>query len=56
MLIYSSDNEKMVGKINCLSCEYENCVVLCCSENKNLYNAKNVIDIGSKRKTSGVFF
>lgn len=48
MLIYSSDNEKMVDKINCLSYEYENCVVLCCSENKNLYNAKNVIDIGSK--------
>lgn len=49
ILVYSKDNLKMVNKINEILHEYKNPVVISCSENINLYNIKNKIDIGSKK-------
>lgn len=49
ILVYSKDNSKMVDKINELLSEYENPVVISCTENIELYNTENKIDIGSKK-------
>lgn len=49
ILVYSKDNSKMVNKINELLSEYENPVVISCTENIELYNTENKIDIGSKK-------
>ncbi len=54
MLIYSHNNQKMIDKINSLSYKHGNCVVLCCSENKEFYKAKNVIDFGSKNDLEAI--
>ena len=48
ILVYSKDNLKMVNKINEISHEYKNPVVIACTENIKMYNIKNKIDIGSK--------
>lgn len=49
ILVYSKDNSKMVDKINELLSEYENPVVISCTENIEMYNTENKIDIGSKK-------
>ena len=49
ILVYSKDNSKMVNKINELLSEYENPVVISCTENIEMYNTENKIDIGSKK-------
>ena len=48
ILVYSKDNLKMVNKINEILQEYKNPVVISCTENIEMYNTKNKIDIGSK--------
>ena len=46
--IIKSDNLKMINKINEVLHEYNNPVVIACTENIKMYNIKNKIDIGSK--------
>ncbi len=48
ILVYSKDNLKMINKINEVLHEYNNPVVIACTENIKMYNIKNKIDIGSK--------
>lgn len=48
ILVYSKDNLKMINKINEILHEYNNPVVIACTENIEMYNIKNKIDIGSK--------
>lgn len=48
ILVYSKDNLKMINKINEVLHEYNNPVVIACTENIEMYNIKNKIDIGSK--------
>lgn len=49
ILVYSKDNSKMVNKINELLTEYKKPVVISCTENIEMYNIENKIDIGSKK-------
>ena len=48
ILVYSKDNLKMINKINEVLHDYNNPVVIACTENIEMYNIKNKIDIGSK--------
>lgn len=48
VLVYSIDNEKLVNRINEISSNYTNPIILSSTENKNLYSCKNIIDVGSR--------
>ena len=48
LLVYSSDNEKMVSKINKIATNYEKPCILSTHENISRYSADLIIDIGSK--------
>ena len=48
ILVYSDDNQKLVNKINELSVEYTNSLIMSTTENKNKYNVEKIIDIGSR--------
>jgi len=48
VLVYSKNNIKIVDKINDFLSKYNNVTVVCCDENRNKYNATNVINYGSK--------
>ena len=48
ILVYSKDNEKMIDKINELSKQYTNPLVISCNENAAFYSVKNKIVYGSK--------
>lgn len=48
VLVYSKSNEKLIEKINEITAEYKNPLVISSSENLKLYNAQNVIDAGHK--------
>ena len=52
VLVYSKNNAAMINKINELANDYNNFLVICCSENKNCY--KNTISIGSKNDLNEV--
>lgn len=51
-LIYSKDSPKMTDKIISLSKNYQNPIIVCCSENVNYYatilDPKNIISVSSK--------
>lgn len=47
-LVYSENNKNMVKKIIALMKNYENPIILCCTENAKFYPSKNVIAIASK--------
>ena len=53
-LVYSTDNLKMVEKINELSREYENVTVICSNENQDKYKGINVLTYGSKENISEI--
>ncbi len=48
LLVYSSDNEKMVSKINKIATNYGKPCILSSHENISRYSADLIIDIGSK--------
>ena len=50
ILVYDTDNQMMVNKINELCKRYANPVIVCCNENSKHYNYTNVIAYGSKNK------
>lgn len=54
VLIYSEDNERLVNKIKEMASEYKNPLIISSTENLNLYNYKNVIDIGSKKDLNSI--
>ena len=47
-LVYSSNNSKMVDKINELATEYKKPLIICCQENIEYYKYKTTINLGSK--------
>lgn len=53
-LVYSKDNEGMVEKITELSTGYDNVTVICCNENMDKYNGKQVLTYGSKGNTEEI--
>lgn len=54
ILVYSEDNLKLVDKIKEITSEYKNPLIISSTENKNLYNIQNVIDMGSKNNLSEI--
>lgn len=48
LLIFSSDESKMITKINEISNNYINPLILCCHEHKDFYNSKNILDVYHK--------
>lgn len=48
LLVYSDDNEKLVNKINEVSKEYTNPIIICYDENLDKYFCKNLFNMGSK--------
>lgn len=48
IMVYSKDNTKLVNKINAIASDNTNCLIISTSENISNYNAKYVLDIGSK--------
>lgn len=48
VLVYSDNNDKMIAKINDISKEYTNPLIISCIENKEKYNCKYVLDIYHK--------
>ncbi len=47
-LIYYKDNQKIVNKIDEISNNFKNPVVICCTENSHFYTNKNVMSIASR--------
>ena len=54
ILVYSEENDKLVNKIKEITSEYKNPLIISSTENKNLYNIQNVIDMGSKNNLSEI--
>lgn len=48
VMVYSQDNNKLISKINAIASNNTNCLIISTSENISNYNAKYVLDIGSK--------
>lgn len=48
VLVYSKNNDKIVEKINSLAANYNNPLIICCSENELKYNNFNILNYGSK--------
>jgi len=48
VLVYSRNNNNMINKINELSSNYKNVLVICCEENLKSYDGKNTICFGRK--------
>ena len=48
VMVYSQDNNKLISKINAIASSNTNCLIISTSENISNYNAKYVLDIGSK--------
>ena len=46
LLVYSKVNENMIDKINRISKEYKNSLIVCHTNNIEKYNVQNVIDMG----------
>lgn len=48
ILVYSKDNNKMVNKINQLTKDYKNPLIICCDENSLHYKNLEILKYGSK--------
>ncbi|MBR3163226.1 MAG: threonylcarbamoyl-AMP synthase [Clostridia bacterium] len=54
VLVYSVDNNKMVDKINELSKNYKNSLVICCNENSKYYSYAKTLTYGIKSNLESI--
>ena len=54
IMVYSSDNNKLVQKINDIVKDNFNSLVISTTENISKYNAKYILDVGSKNNLNEI--